>query len=162
MKTLEAINAFQIILRLIDDPSPKSIKFSYALLKNRRALEPVVERYNRTLGEHSDPFLDDLLMAWRELAPAYAETSNDLSLADKHGSIAIKPDRVLDYNLACQDILMEHPEYQAAFERRNNLIAELQDQEVDVAIYPIGLSLFPPETEFATLEALYSFIDGDH
>jgi hypothetical protein len=45
MKTIDAITAYQAVLKLIDDPKPKCVLFSFALAKNRRVLEPIVQHY---------------------------------------------------------------------------------------------------------------------
>jgi hypothetical protein len=160
VKTIEAINAFQAVQKLINDEAPKTIQFSYALVKNKRTLETVVQQYNLAIADAFDPVLEELLKAWREIADPYAQRNNGQPVLDLNGNVVIAPERMIDYNLACEHIVTTRLDYRQAFDRRNSLVQSLQNAETDATIFPIALSLFPPETDFATVEMLYGLIDG--
>jgi len=162
VKTIEAINAFQAVHRLISEETPKTIQFSYALVKNKRTLEAVVAQYNAAIAAAYDAVLEELLQAWREIALPYARIENGVAVRDPGGNYIIAPERVNDYNLACEQIVMTRLDYRQAFDRRNTLVQKLQSDESTAEIFPIALSLFPRETDFATIDVMYGLIDGDN
>jgi hypothetical protein len=160
VKIIEAINAFQAVQKLINEDTPKTIQFSYALVKNKRALEIVVQQYNAAIADAFDPVLEDLLRAWRDIAEPYAQRLNGQPVRDATGNMVIAPERMIDYNLACEQIVTTSLDYRQAFDRRNALVQTWQNAETDAVIFPIALSLLPPETDFATVEVLFGLIDG--
>lgn len=162
VKTIEAINAFQAVQRLINEATPKSIQFSYALVKNKRVLEAVVTQYNAAIAAAYDAVLEELLQAWREIAAPYARIENGVAITDPGGNYVIAPERVNDYNLACEQIVMTRLDFRLAFDKRNTLVQSLQNAETATEIFPIALSLFPRETDFATIDVMYGLIDGDN
>jgi hypothetical protein len=161
VKTIEAIYAFQTVQKLINEETPKTVQFSYALIKNRRTLEAIVQRYNTAIADAYDPDLERLLAAWREIAPAYAQMNGDQPVLDQNGNIVIAIEHVTEYNLVCEKIILTNDEYRHAFDKRNKLVQTLQNAESTAAIHPIPLSFFPPGMDFQTVEGLYGLIDGD-
>lgn len=162
MKTIDAIKAFHAIQSLIDEASDKPAAFSYALIRNKRTLDATVQQYNARLSEHQDPDLERLLSRWREIAPTYAQRNETGEITlDPTGNIVIARDRVIDYNLACEEIMKEDEDFRRAFDKRTAVVDRLQQQDADVQIYPIALSLFPENTDPKIIEVLFPFIDGN-
>lgn len=159
VKTLDAIAAFQAVQKLIDNPTAKSVAFSYALARNKRLLEPIVVQYNATLTAQRDPDLDTLLTLWRDIAAQYAALDDEQHpKRDASDNIIIDPKRLIDYNIACEQVMNTDADYTSAYRRRTGLVNELQAVEVDIEVYPIALALFPPDTDFTTINLLYPLI----
>jgi hypothetical protein len=69
VKTLDAVIAYQAVLKLIDDPQTKCVMFSYALAKNRRILEPIVNAYDDALVDATQIEIDALQQT--EISPDF-------------------------------------------------------------------------------------------
>jgi len=143
----EAINYFNVVSEYIRNNTTNKlpIKFTYALVRNQKKLQDLVEYLDKTTRENSTPTIKAMQEAWNAKRAEFALKHGDTPAMAQDGLPFVDPAKTDEYNKVCMAMLDENEGWREAYDARQREIDTLHESTCDFEPYFISLDNFPDE-----------------
>jgi hypothetical protein len=160
MKIAE-INLALDAIAVLQRGGPIPTKLAYCLARNRRHLAVAKEIHDEALkGDY-----DAVLEAWDRdrvvILRAHAvKDALGNPMTDSSGAVKFEPDT--DVEAILKELSGKHPDFDEAKAQRDKRMRELAEEEIEVEVYAIPMSMWSETVQASLLDALfYLIIDDD-
>ena len=147
MKCIEAVNLWNAIDILRRSSQSFPIKFTYALNRNAKFLEPEIQAFHETMRS-IDAEDDDVL---RSFEAGRQELAGKLNAGEMTNDA---------FNQAFWELTEQQPEGFSRYRMKCRRISDLYIQEINILVHQVALETFPEELPGNIMSALIPIVSS--